>query len=146
MKREELTALGIEGETLEKVMSLYGRDVEKHKTIAKEWEQKYNEDTQNLQTQLHTQTYSALAEKAMQNLQFTSVSAKTAFCDSLQKAGLPVNEGELTGFDVFLEQYQQQDSEAFKQPLQEKAPVFMHPTQQADENAYTTSLRAAFGL
>ena len=31
MTREELKALGIDGETLEKVMALHGKDVEKYK-------------------------------------------------------------------------------------------------------------------
>lgn len=36
MKREELKALGIEGDTLEKVMDLHGKDIEKFKSVEAE--------------------------------------------------------------------------------------------------------------
>lgn len=36
MTREELKALGIDGETLEKVMALHGKDIEKYKNVESE--------------------------------------------------------------------------------------------------------------
>lgn len=146
MKREELTTLGIEGEALEQVMALYGRDVEKHKAAAKQWEEKHAADTAALQTQLAQQAYNAGVEKAVQGVQFTSHSAQQAFCTALQGAALPLENGTLTGFEPFLQAYKEKDAAAFAAQNAGKAPVFVKPAAKEEAPAASAALRAAFGL
>lgn len=144
MKREELTALGIEGEALESVMALYGRDIEKHKTAQEQWQQKYRQDTDALREQLRQQGAAAAEDNAVRGLAFSSRSAESAFRAALHKAQLPAENGELQGFDAFLQQYRQTDAACFAAPETAKPPVFVKAS--SPDEGVSDTLRAAFGL
>lgn len=144
MKREELSELGLRPEAVDKVMALYGRDVEKHKASARDWEKKHADDTAALKAQLKQADYSAAASAAAKRLHFTSESARKAFFAELQAAELPLENGVLTGFDDFAQQYRAQDPTAF---AADKEPVFVKPTGNTGViDPPSAALRAAFGL
>lgn len=80
MTREELKALGIDGETLEKVIDLHGKDVERYKTVEQE--------NQSLKAQLEANADSIkqLEEKAKGN------DVLTAQIEELKKANAKAKE------------------------------------------------------
>ncbi|MEG2930625.1 MAG: hypothetical protein RR825_02455, partial [Ruthenibacterium sp.] len=87
MKREELAELGLTAETVDKLMALHGRDVEKHKAAVQEWQQKYETDLGALREQAAQTAYSTAAETALRGVGFSSDSAKKTFAAELRAAG-----------------------------------------------------------
>lgn len=152
MKREELAELGLAAEAVDKVMAIHGRDVEKHKSTAQEWQQKYEADTGALREQAAEVAYEAAAQDALRGMRFSSESAKKAFAAELRAARLPVGNGALAGFDSFVEQYRAQDEAAFaatedaKAPVIVPPPVAVRPTGSAQINLREDALRRAFGI
>lgn len=150
MKREELAELGLVAEAVDKVMALHGRDVEKHKAAAQEWQQKYETDTGALRAQTEEAVYHTAAENALRGMRFSSESAKKAFAAELRAARLPVDNGALRGMENFVEQYRTQDPAAFLAEENAKAPVMMPVAVKAAGGAQADvrdeALRRAFGL
>lgn len=147
MKREDLTQLGLEADTVDKIMALHGRDVEKNKAAAQNWEQKHKDDTAALQAQLTQTQYQHATENALCTLQFSSESAKKAFSQALQEAQLPLAEGKIDGLTDFTAQYRQTDPAAFIDENAAKMPVLVQPTGNvAPSTVPDSALRAAFGL
>ncbi|MEF9968971.1 MAG: hypothetical protein RR759_00780 [Ruthenibacterium sp.] len=147
MKREDLAELGLSAQSIDKIMALHGRDVEKNKASAQDWEQKYKDDTAALQTQLVQTQYQNAAENAVRTLKFSSESAKKAFTQALTQQKLPLAEGVMTGFDDFTAQYRQSDPAAFVSEAAAKMPVLVQPTgNTAPSTVPDSALRAAFGL
>ena len=146
MKREELLELGVAPEALDQIMALNGRDIEKHKATARQWEEKHGADTAALQTQLDEARYGRAVDAALQSMAFSSVSAKKAFAAELSAAGLPLEDGALAGLDAFTDSYRQSDPAAFTDAAPD-APVFVRPTGgTASHPGPSAALRAAFGL
>ena len=152
MKREELTQIGLDAQAVDKVLALYGRDVEKHKAAAEGWRQKYDTDTEALRREARETAYDAAAQSAMRPLRFTSESAKKVFDAELKAAQLPLENGALTGFDAFARQWRDTDPAAFAPDADEAAKtpvaVAVRPAQGAAgaDAAAQSSLRRAFGL
>lgn len=148
MKREELAQWNLAPEVIDKIMALHGRDLEKHKTTAQEWQQKYDTDTAALRLQMAESTYGTAQQQTMHNLAFSSESAKKAFAAELKAAQLPVENGMLAGFDAFMEQYRESDPAAFAVPQPAKAPVAVavRPTGSTALSLADSALRRAFGL
>ena len=143
MKREELTELGLAPEAVDKIMALHGRDVEKHKAAA----QALTQNNADLTAQLSETQYTHAAENAVKGINFTSESAKKAFCAALKDASLPFENGALTGFDAFAAEYRTADPAAFATKPDGKTPVLVMPTgNTASHTLADGALRAAFGL
>ena len=92
-------------------------------TAKADWEQK-----------LSSQQYEFLVREKANSLKFTSNSAKKAFlADALEK-GIAVQDGELVGFDKYLETYKETDADAFvteeppKAEPPKKVPTFVQKT------------------
>ncbi|MEG2037923.1 MAG: hypothetical protein RRZ93_08025 [Ruthenibacterium sp.] len=150
MKREELAELGLAAETVDKLMALHGRDVEKHKAAVQEWQQKYETDLGALREQAAEVSYGAAEKNALRGVVFSSESAKKTFAAELRAAGLPVENGVFSGFEDFAAQYRAADPAAFLQEPDPKAPVLVQtavrPTGSADIGVANGALRHAFGL
>ncbi len=95
------------------IKSYEGMDVEGIKQSAKDWETKYNTDTQKLKDDLAAANYGFAVNGAVSGLKFTSESAKKAFIADLTAKKLPLQEGKLLGMDDFLKDYQTSDPSAF---------------------------------
>lgn len=146
MKREELTEIGVAPELLDKIMALNGCDIEKHKTAAQHWEEKYSQDTAALKAQLGDAHYARAADLAVQKLNFSSESAKKAFCAELKAAALPLENDTFQGFDAFAESYREKDPAAFAEAAG-SMPMFVRPSGGTPtHNGPRAALRAAFGL
>lgn len=147
MKREELSELGLSAVAVDKIMALGGRDIEKHKTAANEWQQKYEVDTAQLRQKLGDVQYTNATEHATKGLRFSSESAKRAFENDLKNAALPFENGNLAGFDDFAAHYRENDSAAFACENAGKTPMLVMPTGNSTSlKAPNSALRAAFGL
>jgi hypothetical protein len=109
MKREELKALGIEGETLEQVMMLHGKDLERQKAASNAAEA----ETAALREQLRQQALQGEAEKAAAALKFSSQSAREVFLQRYLEQELPEGEDTRVQFDHFVEEFRRKDPGAF---------------------------------
>lgn len=132
MKTEELKALGLNGDQVQKVFALYGAEVNDwkqqvtdltaqlqnaHTRLADydpDWKQKTEQAQQKAEQQI-AELKSRYAEaNAAAGLPFTSMGARKAFLADLAAKKLPVQQdGTLEGFDSYLELYKKNDPGAF---------------------------------
>ena len=139
MKTEELKALGLNDEQVQKVFAMHGEDVNREKQAAAEakaqltaaqsqlqeanrklegydpeWRQKAAQAQQEARQQLDEMKAQYAAGSAAAGLKFTSGSAKKAFLADLAAKKLPLQEdGTLLGLEDFVKAYQKADPGAF---------------------------------
>lgn len=139
MKTEELKALGLNDDQVQKVFAMHGEDVNREKQAAAEakaqltaaqsqlqeanrklegydpeWKQKAAQAQQEAQQQLDEMKAQYAAGSAAAGLKFTSESAKKAFLADLAAKKLPLQEdGTLLGLEDFVKAYQKADPGAF---------------------------------
>ncbi len=160
MKTEELEAIGLSKEQIQKVFELNGKDVNKFKKTEsenqrlkednaaltkraetaeetlkgfegkdyesmskelEEWKDKYKNDTEEYQRQIHDRDYNDAIQEHISGLQFTSESAKKAYIADLKAAELSMKDGKVYGLTDFLASYKESDSNAFVK--EEKKPT-----------------------
>lgn len=151
MKREDLTALGVTDEALEKIMALHGADIEKHKQAAAtltaerddlkgrleeangklagydpEWKAKAEQAQKDAEAKVAALERKQLLGQQAAALKFSSESARKAFLADLEAKGLPVHDGKLMGFDDFVKDYQAADPGAFAPDV--ALPMVVRPT------------------
>lgn len=73
----------------------------------------YDEDKAKYEKQLSEQAYKFAVEKKASEIKFSSNSAKKAFIADCMREEMKLKEGELQGFDSFLESYKENDADAF---------------------------------
>lgn len=110
MKREFLESLGLDKETVDKIMAENGSDLEREKA-----------ETEQYKAQLADRDYSDAIAAAItgKGLRFSSKSAQRAFTAALKEQKLELKDGQLTGLDEFIQAQKQADPEAF---APDKAP------------------------
>ena len=108
------------------IQSYKDMDIDGIKQSAKDWETKYNTDTQNLRDKLADMEYSHTVETAVAGLKFTSTAAKKAFVADLTAKKLTVQDGKLLGLDDFVNAYKQSDPSAFAS--ENPVPQFVKPS------------------
>lgn len=138
MKTEELKALGLNDEQVQKVFAMNGADIErKNQTIATltaerdtartqlgeankklegydpDWKTKAENAARQAQQQVEALQSDFAAQSAVSGLKFSSESAKKAFLADLKAKKLTLQEGKLLGFDDFLADYRKTDPGAF---------------------------------
>lgn len=139
MKTEELKALGLNEEQVQRVFAMNGEDVNREKQAAAEakaqltalqaqlteanqklegydpdWRQKAAQAAQQAEQQVNDLKDQYAAGNAAAGLKFTSESARRAFLADLMAKKLPRQEdGTLLGFDDFVASYKQSDPGAF---------------------------------
>lgn len=138
MKTEELKALGLNDEQVQKVFAMNGADIErKNQTIATltaerdtartqlgeankklegydpDWKTKSENAARQARQQVEALQSDFAAESAVSGLKFSSESAKKAFLAELKAKKLTLQEGKLLGFDDFLADYRKTDPGAF---------------------------------
>lgn len=107
------------------IQSYKDMDIDGIKQSAKDWETKYNTDTQKLRDKLADMEYSHTVETAVAGLKFTSTAAKKAFVADLTAKKLTVQDGKLLGLDDFVNAYKQSDPSAFAS--ENPVPQFVKP-------------------
>lgn len=107
------------------IKSYTDMDIDGIKQSAKDWETKYNTDTQKLRDKLADMEYGHTVETAVAGLKFTSTAAKKAFVADLTAKKLTVQDGKLLGLDDFVNAYKQSDPSAFAS--ENPVPQFVKP-------------------
>lgn len=138
MKTEELKALGLNEEQVQKVFALHGADIERQKqtitTLTTErdaarnslseankklegydpdWKAKAEKAENDAKAQVAALQSDFAAESAVSGVRFSSESARKAFLSDLKAKKLTLQEGKLLGFDDFLAYYKKSDPDAF---------------------------------
>lgn len=121
---EKYTALEGENKSLASQLEEAGKTIEAMKTNAHDVEaiqktaDKYKEDAEKAKAESDSRVaaaeYRAAAIEAASSLQFSSASAKRAFINDLVDKCLPVDKGQITGFNDFERDYRESDPDAFK--------------------------------
>lgn len=73
----------------------------------------YNTEKSNYEKQLSQQAYEFAIKEKVADLKFSSNSAKKAFIADALKEEMKMKDGQLQGFDDFLESYKKTDADAF---------------------------------
>lgn len=139
MKTEDLKALGLTDEQVQRVFAMNGADVNREKQAAEtakaerdamrtqldeantklkgydpDWQQKAADAEQKAAAQVSALKADYAAENAAARLKFSSASAKKAFMADLKAKGLTLqDDGKLLGFDDFVKEYKGTDPDAF---------------------------------
>lgn len=115
-------------ETAEKNLKEFGeKDYETVTKELKEWQEKYEKDTENYKKQIHDRDYADAIKEHVSGLKFTSESAKKAYVSELKAADLTMKNGKIFGLSDFLNSYKETDEAAFvketKKPTTPEARV-----------------------
>lgn len=78
-----------------------------------ELQETYNTEKSNYEKQLSQQAYEFAIKEKVAELKFSSNSAKKAFIADALKEEMKMKDGQLQGFDDFLESYKKTDADAF---------------------------------
>lgn len=119
-------------------------DIDGIKAVAKDWEAKYNTETQRLKDELAEAQYGYCVKDAVAGLKFSSSSAKRAFTADLTAKKLPIQDGKLLGLDDFVTAYRETDPDAFV--AEGKVPEAVRGGSSGTAPTIADNLRAAFGL
>lgn len=140
MKTEDLKALGLNDDQVQKVFAMNGAEMNDLKqqvaTLTTErdtartqlgdankklegydpdWKTKAAEAENQAKAQVAELQQDFAAQSAVSGVKFSSESAKKAFLSDLKAKKLPVQEGKLLGFDDYLKSYKESDPGAFAQ-------------------------------
>lgn len=173
MKTEDLKALGLNDDQVQKVFAMNGTEMndlkqqvatltterdtartnlgEANKKLEgydPEWRSKAEKAENDAKAQVAELQHDFAAQNAVSGVKFSSESAKKAFLSDLKAKNLPVQEGKLLGFDDYLANYKKTDPGAFAPdgglPRMAAGTSGQPATPTAHEQA-NAALRAAFG-
>lgn len=139
MKTEELNALGLNDEQVQKVFAMHGAEMNdlkqqvttltaerdaartqlgeantKLEGYDPEWKSKAKQAQQQAEQQVQSMKSRYAEANAAAGLKFTSAGARTAFLADLAKKNLPVqDDGTLLGFDDYVQSYKKADPGTF---------------------------------
>lgn len=102
-------------------------DVESLKAQADEYKLQAEQVRKEAEEELKSLSYAMAVQESCAELDFSSASAKRAFMDELQKENLPLENGIITGFEEFLENWRQKDPKAFAE--ESIAPRLVAPSE-----------------
>lgn len=174
MKTDELKALGLSDDQVQRVFALHGEDVNGLKTTIAtltaerdtartslgeankklegydpDWKQKAADAQQQAEQQIAGIKAQYAAASAADALHFTSESAKKAFLSDLAAKKLPLqDDGKLLGFDDFVKSYKESDPGAFEPDgglPRVTASAAGQPAAPTTKEQANAALRAAFG-
>ena len=173
MKTDELKALGLNDDQVQKVFAMNGTDMndlkqqvttltterdaarsqlgEANKKLEgydPEWRAKAEKAENDAKEQVAALQNDFAAQTAISAVKFSSESAKKAFLSDLKAKNLPLQEGKLLGFDDYLANYKKNDPGAFAPegglPRMAAGTSGQPAAPTAHEQA-NAALRAAFG-
>lgn len=153
--QQERDALTLERDALRKqlnenekeIQSYKEMDIDGVKAAASSWEEKHKTDTEALNQQIAALKYEHAVAGAVQDVKFSSESARKAFVSDLTAKGLPLEDGKLMGLADFVKGYKESDPGAFVDENAAPKPVFAGPAPGIKTGVGAdVALRAAFGL
>ena len=173
MKTEDLKALGLNDEQVQRVFAMNGADVNREKQAAEtakaerdamrtqldeantklkgydpDWQQKAADAQKVADAKVAELQAGYAAQNAAAGLHFTSASAKKAFMADLAAKNLPLQGDSLLGFDDFVKTYRENDPGAFAadtKPPRIVASATGTPAAATGREDANAAFRAAFG-
>lgn len=173
MKTEDLKALGLTDEQVQRVFAMNGADVNREKQAAEtakaerdairpqldeantklkgydpDWQQKATDAQKAADAKVAELQAGYAAQNAAAGLHFTSASAKKAFMADLAAKNLPLQGDSLLGFDDFVKTYRENDPGAFAadtKPARIVASATGTPAAATGREEANAAIRAAFG-
>ena len=173
MKTEDLKALGLNDEQVQKVFAMNGTELndlkqqvttltterdaarsqlgEANKKLEgydPEWRAKAEKAENDAKEQVAALQNDFAAQTAISAVKFSSESAKKAFLSDLKAKNLPLQEGKLLGFDDYLANYKKNDPGAFAPEgglPRMAAETSGQPAAPTAHEQANAALRAAFG-
>ena len=173
MKTEELKALGLGDDQVQRVFALHGAEIndlkasiatltterdaartqladanQKLEGYDPEWKAKAAAAENDARAQVAALQSDFAAQSAASGVKFSSESAKKAFLADLKAKNLPLQEGKLLGFDDFLTDYRKSDPAAFVPETglpRVTASATGQPAQPTAKEQVNAAIRAAFG-
>lgn len=134
MKREELKALELSDEVIDKIMTIHGADIEKQKdalsalTVERdglktrldeaneklegydpEWKTKAEQAEKSAKEQMEKLQRGYTIREQVSGIKFTSDAAKRAFVSDLENQNLAIQDGKILGLQDFIEKYKEND-------------------------------------
>lgn len=95
------------------IQSYKGMDIEGIQKKAKEWEEKYNTDTADLQKKIGQQAYDFEAERYVGKYKFSSELARKAALSDFREKQFQLQDGAFLGADDFMKQMKESNPAAF---------------------------------
>lgn len=104
-----------------------GKDIEEIKKERDEWKIKAEEAEKTYKQQLEQRDYQDAVNKAVEEIKFSSNSAKKAFIADLNADPLKMKDGTLLGFNDYVEAYKKNDATAFVTDVEDNQAQFTNP-------------------
>lgn len=104
------------------IQSYKGMDIEGIQKKAKEWEEKYNTDTAELQEKISRQAYDFEAERYIGKYKFSSELAKKAALSEFREKQFQLQDGSFLGADDFMKQMKESNPAAFVEEESSQQP------------------------
>lgn len=119
--------------SLQEKLKNAGADTEKLNTLQTDFtaiQEKYQAEKKDLENKLAKQAYEFAVKEKVSGLKFSSESAKKAFMSDILNEELKLKDGQLVGFDDFVDVYKKNDEKAFITEAQDpdKKPSFSTKT------------------
>lgn len=145
-KAETLTEqLKVANEQIDKFKDI---DVDTLKDEIETYKSDYEKSKVESENKIKELSYKHLADRKVNNIKFSSESAKKSFLNEVLSKNLPVENDNLLGFDDFVKTFKETDPGAFVDDTKPKVPT-MSPMGGAGIKTITASevaLRSAMGL
>lgn len=134
MKRDELKALELSDEVIDKVMAMHGADIERQKETVTaltterdslktrldeangklegydpEWKEKAKQAEDNANAEMEKLKRGYTIREQVSGIKFSSDAAKRAFISDLEKQNLAICDGKVLGLDDFISRYKEND-------------------------------------
>ena len=115
MEREFLESLGLEAETVDKILTEQGQELQREKEEAAQTRQELEAARQALKERDYADAIGRALAGANEGrgLKFSSRSAEQVFMTALRERGLELHDGELLGFEGFVREQREADPGAF---------------------------------
>lgn len=134
---EDIKARDTDISKLQEQLKNAGVDAEKLTTLQNDLttlQTKYQTEKGDLESKLAKQAYEFAVKEKVADLKFSSESAKKAFMSDIMKDELKMKDGQLIGFDDFVDAYKKNDEKAFITDTKDpnKKPSFSKKTNSKD--------------
>nr|DAZ26009.1 MAG TPA: minor structural protein [Caudoviricetes sp.] len=106
-----------------KLKGFEGMDVDKIKQEVKNWQEKYDKDTADLQAKLDAQTYDHALDAYLGGYKFTSDLARRGVEKEMKAKGFKLEEGKFLGADDYMKSVMEANPAAFEQEQEDSAPT-----------------------
>lgn len=125
------------------IKSYKDMDIDRIKQSAENWETKYNEDTQKLQSQLDSQERTFAAERYLDGQKIKSPLSRKTILNEFLAQNMEFKDGKFTGADEYMKKVKEQYPDEFDPEQKEEKKIFVKstnrthkPTPKSEEEAF----------